>query len=209
MGIGQIVRGLLGRHEHRISELYRSVFVDLDAYVDQIARWAPDPGSILEVGCGEGAVTERIARRYPTADILAIDITPRVGRLFRGPAERVTFAEITVQEIAAQRAGGFDMAIISDVIHHVPLDLRTEILDATRRAVAPGGVVVFKDWERTASPIHWMVHGTDRWITGDRVQYLRKAQADAMMTRVFGARAVEAEARVRPWRNNFAMLARV
>jgi trans-aconitate methyltransferase len=209
MGIGSVIRRLFGRHEHALSELYRSIYVDLDAYADQIVRWVPNPRFILEVGCGEGAVTERLAYRYPAADITAIDITPRVGRLFRGARNRVTFAQITVQDIAASRPGAFDLAIISDVIHHVPETLRIEILEATRRAVASDGAVVLKDWERTASPIHWLVHGSDRWITGDRVRYLRKDQADAMMTQVFGRQSVIAEARVGPWKNNFAMLARV
>ncbi len=209
MGIGPIVRRLFGRHERALSELYRSIYVDLDAYVDQIAAWVPNPQRILEVGCGEGAVTERLARRYPDADIVAIDITPRVGRLFQGRRDRVVFAETTVQEIAAHQPGAFELAVISDVIHHVPRDLRVEVLDATRRAVSPQGAVIFKDWARTISPIHWLVHGSDRWITGDRVHYLLKDQADAIVAQVFGDRAVVAEARVRPWKNNFAMLARV
>ena len=103
--------------------------------------------------------------------------------------------------------GGFDLVILSDVIHHVPVPLREEILAAVRTCVAPGGVFLFKDWKRTATPIHWLCHAGDRWLTGDRVSYITKPQAESMLMRAFG-RPAEAEAWVRPWRNNFALLTR-
>ncbi|HET7605934.1 MAG TPA: methyltransferase [Sphingomicrobium sp.] len=207
MPIGPVVRRLFGRHEHRIAALYRSVFVDLDAYADRIGAWVPKAQRILEVGCGEGAVTERLAQLYPDAEILAVDIMPAVGRLYRGRTDRVSFRVATVQAVAAESPGGFDLVILSDVIHHVPVPLREEILAAVRTCVAPGGVFLFKDWKRTATPIHWLCHAGDRWLTGDRVSYLTKPQAEAMLIRAFG-RPAEAEAWVRPWRNNFALLTR-
>lgn len=207
MPIGPVVRRMFGRHEHIIAALYRSVFIDLDDFAQRIGAWVPKAQRILEVGCGEGAVTERLAQLYPEADILAIDIMPAVGRLYRGPRDRVTFRETTVQEVAAEQPGAFDLVILSDVVHHVPLPLREAIIAAVRTCVAPGGLFLFKDWKRTATPIHWLCHAGDRWLTGDRVSYLTKPQAEAMLMRAFGRRA-EAEAWVRPWRNNFALLTR-
>lgn len=206
MSIGAIIRRLFGPHEHKVSELYRAMFFDLDAYANQIAQWVPHARHILEVGCGEGAVTERLVLRYPDAYLTSIDITPRVGRLFRGTRERVSFAKTTVQEVAASRPGEFDVAIISDVIHHVPLDQRVAVLQATRRALATNGVLIFKEWERTASPIHWAAYGSDRWITGDRIRYLKQAEAEALLVRVFGTDSILAAARLRPWKNNLALL---
>jgi 2-polyprenyl-6-hydroxyphenyl methylase/3-demethylubiquinone-9 3-methyltransferase len=199
---------MFGRHEHFVAALYRSVFIDVDAYGRQIGAWVPQARKILEVGCGEGAVTERLVRLYPDADILAIDVTPNAGRLFRGARGRVSFVEKTVQAVALEQPGQFDLVILSDVIHHVPVEMRRELLAAVRRTLAPGGSLVFKDWEWTATPIHWLCHAGDRWLTGDRVRYLHKADADALLAEAFGGPPVVAEARVRPWRNNFAMLAR-
>lgn len=208
MPIGPMVRRLFGRHEHRVAAIYRSVFVDIDAYGRQIGAWVPKARKILEVGCGEGAVTERLVDLYPGADILAIDVTPNVGRLFRGCRDRVSFVQKTVQAVALEQPGQFDLVILSDVIHHVPIAIRHELLAAVRQTVAPGGSLVFKDWERTATPIHWLCHAGDRWLTGDRVHYLDKGAADTLLAEAFGNLPIVAEARVTPWRNNFAMLVR-
>ena len=208
MSLGRFIRGLFGPYERQITAAYRSIYVDIDAYVDGIRKWVPSARNILEVGCGEGAVTERLAAAYPSAEITAIDISPRLGRLYRGPAGRVRFLERTVQEVAAAEPGRYDLAMLADVLHHVPVPLRGELLDSVRAALAPGGAFVFKDWERSATPIHWLCHASDRWLTGDKVAYMKRGEAKAALARSFGNGSIAAEAWVRPWRNNFMMLVR-
>lgn len=208
MPIGPIVRRAFGPFEHLITAAYRAIYVDLDDYVAAVHRWVPGAGEILEVGCGEGAVTERLVVTYPKARITAIDITPRVGRLYRGPAERVRFRQCPVQEIAAREPGRFDLVMIADVMHHVPHALRRDLLDAVRTCIAPGGSLIFKEWERRPTPIHWMCHASDRWLTGDRVSYLSRDEGRALLAQSFDETAFIDERRVAPWRNNIMTLVR-
>ena len=207
MPIGPMIRQLFGRYERHIAAFYRACFMNLDDYGRQILACASGaPARILEVGCGEGAVTELLARLYPRAEILGIDITGRVGRLYRGPRDRVRFLQVTVQDLAEEQAGVFDLVIISDVIHHVPQAMRNDLLGAVWRTLMPGGVLILKDWERRFSPVHWTCYMSDRWITGDRVKYLRRQE---MVTLLAAAsfRTADRDIRVRPWRNNFVLLA--
>lgn len=206
MAIGPLIRRLFGRHEPVIADIYRSIYIDLDAYLEQIRVWVPQPIRILEVGAGEGAVTERLALAYPDAEIFAIDITPSVGRLYKRPRAHVTFAQKTVQEVAAEQPGGFDFVILSDVIHHVPLNLREEIVTALRGCLAPEGRLIFKDWARTPTPIHWMCLASDRYLTGDEVSFLKPREAEGMIERSFGVGAIVDRTTIAPWRNNFAFL---
>ena len=111
-----------------------------------------------------------------------------------------------MQDIAAREPGSFDLVILSDVIHHVPDALRSDILGAIRAALKPGGRFVFKDWARSFSPIHWLCHAGDRWLTGDRVRYVDSAEAERMIAEAFPGGRISARAFVRPWRNNFAFL---
>jgi len=208
MALGPLVRRAFGPFEHQITEAYRSIYVDLDDYVAAVMQWVPSATSILEVGCGEGAVTERLAVAYPDARITAIDITARVGRLYRGPADRVRFEQRTVQEVAAESPRTFDVVMIADVIHHVPLELRTNIINAARDALAPGGALIFKEWERTRTPIHWLCQASDRWLTGDRVSFMNREEGRALLEESFDTRALIAERRVAPWRNNLMTLVR-
>src|SRR5262249_823594 len=163
-------------------ELYRGLFLDLRDYAAKIIEEAPAATRILEVGCGEGAVTEILADAYPEAEILAIDITPRLGRLYRGRPDGIQFREISVQQIATEQPGRFDLITLSDVVHHIPPEMRAEIFETISRCLAPGGRFVLKDWGRAATPIHWLCHAGDRWLTGDRVAYLTRKEAMALVT---------------------------
>jgi 2-polyprenyl-3-methyl-5-hydroxy-6-metoxy-1,4-benzoquinol methylase len=184
------VRRLFGRYERRATEAYRRVFIDLDDLVARARAWVPEPCRILEVGCGEGAVTERVARAYPAATITATDITPAVGRLFRGPAAHVTFVQGSVDRVAQNAPHSFDLVVLSDVLHHVPPAQRQALLSAIDQAMAPGGSLIFKDWAPSFHPIHWLCSFSDRYITGDDVQFCTKLGMAALLSGVFGPDAI-------------------
>jgi 2-polyprenyl-6-hydroxyphenyl methylase/3-demethylubiquinone-9 3-methyltransferase len=206
MSVGSIVRRLFGPYEHQISAAYRAIYLDLDALIKRFRLWKPEALRILEIGCGEGAVTERLRVAYPDAEITAIDITPRVGRLYRGSLERVRFIQCSIQDLVASGPAPYDLVMLCDVIHHVPVELRQGILDSIAATIAPQGLFVFKDWEKNNSPIHALCYLSDRWLTGDRIHYLSREEFRQRLAHSFGEAAIVDEARVGPWWNNIAFL---
>jgi len=206
MKLGPSIRRMFGPFERQLSDAYRSIYIDLDAFIELIVRWKPSADNVLEVGCGEGAVTERLSAAFPAANITAIDISSNVGRLYRGRPDRVRFMRCTAQDVASADAGRYDLVVLSDVLHHVPLPLRQGLLEAIRTALAPDGALLFKDWARYPTPIHWLCYASDRWLTGDRISYLSRRELRQFLASGFGESALVAEATVRPWRNNLAIL---
>lgn len=209
MTIGPVIRGIFGPYERWVSESYRSLYVNIDNFAEQMLQWAPSARRILEVGCGEGAVTERLRTAYPEAEITPKDIMPQVGRLYRGSLDGVRFVRRPVQEIAATEPGQYDMVVLTDVQHHVPIASRQGLLDAIRTTLAPGGTFVFKDWERNHTSIHWLCHASDRWLTGDRVSYMTRAEMRGRLAKSFGEATLIAAASMALWRNNIAILVRL
>jgi 2-polyprenyl-6-hydroxyphenyl methylase/3-demethylubiquinone-9 3-methyltransferase len=205
MSIGYFVRQLLGPLEGPISGLYRSMFVDINSLAKQIHCWC-DANKILELGCGEGAITSQLVKFYPHAYITAIDITPRVGRMFQGDLSRVTFKVQTIRDCITEEKADFDLVVISDVIHHVPWNMHREFLSDAGQALKPGGYLILKDWERSSTPIHLLAYFLDRYITGDKVRYKTTDEFRMLLEDVFGANCIKAEKRIRPWSNNIAFL---
>jgi len=205
MSIGSIVRSLFGPAEPAVARAYRGFFLDVEALASAVAREV-SPRRVLEVGAGEGQFTEALARVFPEAELLGIDLTPRVGRLYRGRSDGVVFAPRPVEEVAAESPAGFDLVIVCDVLHHVPPAARAAFLLACGRCVAPGGTLVLKDWERRPTPVHAMAWFSDRYITQDRIAYLTADELREALRAAFGPAV--AEARVGPWRNNLALFAR-
>jgi 2-polyprenyl-3-methyl-5-hydroxy-6-metoxy-1,4-benzoquinol methylase len=203
---GPFIRKMFGPFEHRISAAYRSIYLDMDAFIELMQRWKPAASKILEVGCGEGAVTERLRTTYPDSKITAIDITPRIGRLYRGSLRDVEFIQSDIQEIAKKKPGHYDFVVLSDVLHHVPVEFRQELLSSIRTVLAPKGTFIFKDWQRNYAPIHWLCYASDRFLTGDQIQYMTRLEMRRFLEISFGPDAIVEEARIRPWWNNIATL---
>lgn len=209
MPLGPFVRRLLGPLEKPISIAYRSVFIDLGALVERIRCWLPDSevSRILEVGCGEGMLIELLAKAYPLARITGIDITPRIGRLFEGDADRVTFRRQTIAEFVAEEPSSVHLLILCDVMHHLSPEAHRSLLACASKAIKPGGYLVLKDWERDNSPIHLITSILDKIGSGDCVVYSTAEDYRGLITDVFGQNCIKNEARIRPRKNNVVFLA--
>lgn len=203
MPLGPVVRRLFGPYEHGLTEAYRGFFIDLDEFASLMHAWVPGAQRILEVGCGEGAMTERITRTYPNASVMAIDITPQVGRLYRGPTSNVTFSQENAEDVAKREPAAFDLVILADVIHHVPESERGDLLRAIRRCLVPGGSFIFKEWVRTRTPIHLLTWTIERYITGDHVSYGSEREMASLAEEFFGCPASRAQ--IRTWSNNVVL----
>ena len=205
--IGPRIRSLFGSNEKYISSLYRSLFVDLWSAVKEI-KAVSSPKTILEIGCGEGALTELLARCYPNAHIYATDITPQIGRLFEGDRSKVTFMQKTADEFEVTNKETFDLVVICDVIHHVPEDLHQEMLAFAKRMLRPNGLLAVKEWERRANLVHGLCYLIERYITGDKVAYLTREEIKNLIGSVFDPKNIEREIRIPPWKNNLLLLVR-
>ena len=206
VGIGPRLRRHFGRFERPATEIYRRAFIDLDALVAAIREQVPTPSRLLEIGCGEGALVERLARAYPAASITAIDICAEPGRLCTAKEARIRFLRMTAAELRAAEGGGYSLVVIGDVLHHVPRPEREALLSHAAALVAPGGVLVCKEWVRQKTLPYLMGYCADRFILGDDVHYFSESELCGLARKVFGAQSIRSQFRVPPWSCNFALL---
>jgi 2-polyprenyl-3-methyl-5-hydroxy-6-metoxy-1,4-benzoquinol methylase len=203
MGLGASLRRRLGRFEIPIANLYRGAFVNLGALATRISRVAPAQ-RILEVGCGDGFLAQELVGVYPDARYLGIDVVDTAGRLYRGDPAWASFRTVTVQDLHAEAPEPFDLVVFADVIHHVPLRIRGEVLRAAAELVRPGGHLVVKEFERNRGPYYHVTFVADRYVTGDRtVRFMTMPQLRELIgrTREYGF-ADPTMFRVGPARNN-------
>lgn len=206
MALGPVVRRALGRHERWISEVYRRLFVDLDAFVESLRANVRAPAAILEIGCGDGLVTQRLALAFPESTITGIDICAQPGRLYRGPSSRVRFLRATAEDLTAAEHAHYQLVVVADVLHHVPHDKWSRFLSSTFPLIAAEGTLILKDWVRRRTPIYWMGYLSDRFITGDRIRYPYAEELRSCVQSTFGTKAIRSEFRIRPWRSNLALV---
>ena len=96
---------------------------------------------VLEIGCGTGEFTKRIASSG--ADITAIDISPDLLELTRRSITNVNVSfQIQNVEKLDFEDGSFDAVIGSSILHHLNLNLA---LKEVYRVLRRGGRVVFTE----------------------------------------------------------------
>lgn len=207
MGLGALVRRAAGPLEPALANAYRGMFYDVGDFAAHLASLS-DVARVLEVGAGEGAVIEALCARMPTARLIGIDPSARVGRLFRGDTSRVRFEQAQASELAAREPGSFDLVLAGDVLHHVADSALPDLWRALADLPRPGGWLVVKEWVTRPSLIYHLGWLSDRVITGERVHYRSREQwLDELTMHLLprGFRLAD-EWLLRPWTTNHAFV---
>jgi ubiquinone/menaquinone biosynthesis C-methylase UbiE len=121
----------------------------LAALVAALDRLESDPRRVLDVGTGTGAGALVMARRYPHARVVGIDISPRMIEAARAklPPELAGRVEFSVADAAA-------LPFESDAFDLVAQVSVPAFFDELARVLSPGGHVIVVSSLGTATPCH-------------------------------------------------------
>jgi 2-polyprenyl-6-hydroxyphenyl methylase/3-demethylubiquinone-9 3-methyltransferase len=206
MGIGTTIRHRMGRLEIPMADLYRSFFISHAQFTTQLAQHLK-PRRILEVGCGDGTLAQRLVAAFPDADYLGIDPAESAGRLYRGPADRAVFRTMTSAELLAENPEPFDLVMTADVLHHIQPDLRREVLRDIDAFTAPDGCYVVKEWAIDRPFFGKLAYWADFYVTGDKnVDFMTNSQLLRVLEETLPDFEIASSSSVRPWKENVLLL---
>jgi 2-polyprenyl-6-hydroxyphenyl methylase/3-demethylubiquinone-9 3-methyltransferase len=110
--------------------------------------------SLLDVGCGHGALVALLAVDRPERHVVGIDPDARkidwasrsVGR-----CSNVELVACTIDALAAERPGTFDTVLVADVLYLLAVEAWMPFLRAARELLKGGGRLVLKEAEDDGS----------------------------------------------------------
>ena len=134
------------------ADTYDGVFEADPVYLSAlriIAGEVPPLGSpsVLDLGCGTGAVTAAVLERAPGARIVAVDPAPRMRDVSRrrfSSDERVTVVLGSGTALQAGE-GEFDFVVSNLALHHVPRAEKQSCAVEIARVLKTGGKLVYGD----------------------------------------------------------------
>jgi 2-polyprenyl-6-hydroxyphenyl methylase/3-demethylubiquinone-9 3-methyltransferase len=109
---------------------------------------------ILDVGCGHGVLAALLLHGQTERRVVGID--PDVRKILWanesvGKNPNAEFRAVTIEALAAERPASFDCVIIADVLCLIARSTWPPFLDAARRLLRPGGLLLLKDAENDGS----------------------------------------------------------
>lgn len=113
---------------------------------------APGPGVVVDVGCGPGSMTERLAQRWPFARVLGIDSSAEMIEAAqpRQQPNRLEFARADLREW--EPSGPIDVLVSNAVLKWIPEHL--ELLPTWMEWLSPGGWLAIQVPSTFDAPIH-------------------------------------------------------
>jgi len=92
----------------------------IEAAIETIAEWAPNaPHRVLEIGCGIGATAWRMARAWPAAEVIGVDLSPGSIEVAKTCFARPNLDYRAGRLAECALAGGFDLIVMMDVYEHI------------------------------------------------------------------------------------------
>ena len=113
-----------------------------DYKIDCLRRKGLLRGPLLDYGCGTGNLTERFARAH--GDVDEVHGYDPSSRSLAEARERAPSAQLH-SDVSTLPRFHFATAVLSGVLHHVPVRERDDVLATVRGTLRPGGrIVVFE-----------------------------------------------------------------
>jgi demethylmenaquinone methyltransferase/2-methoxy-6-polyprenyl-1,4-benzoquinol methylase len=129
----------------------------LDRRYDRLVEPIHSGDTVLDVGCGTGALSLRAVRKG--AKVKGIDLNPEMLEIARkrateeGLEDQVTYAELGVAELDREPSGAYDTAVSGLCFSELSPDEIRFTLRTLRFLLKPGGLLLIADEVRPAGTV--------------------------------------------------------
>jgi len=129
------------------------------ASFDELEQLISKEGKILDFGCGSGILANFLAMNSNQRQVVGIDICQdKINRakMAGQNIDNVIFTNKKIKEIEEK----FDAIIMSDVLHHLPVNEQGQTIFKLKNRLTENGVLIIQDINKKSFPkylVGWLV----------------------------------------------------
>ena len=132
-------------------------------FTELVAKHAPRPNRVLDLGCGFGKSALPIAQKWPTAKVEGIDLSEGCLRLAATEAEENKLDNLSYSRADAtdtgKKQGEYDLITSTMLLHELDTDAVKSAMREAWRVLAPGGHLVQLDFKARNPVEGFFLHG--------------------------------------------------
>jgi len=106
---------------------------------------------ILDLGCGYGYISYLLAKKFPSSQVVGIDINSskiyQARKNFR--LKNLRFFVSNASKINIKKK--FDVIIAIDLFHHIPLKIHEQVLSEVGKHLVKNGIFILRDINKSSS----------------------------------------------------------
>lgn len=161
---------------------------------EDLIRWIPEEGRLLDVGCGAGLFLGLGGQARPRVTGVGFDADAEAVAAAQGmarahfPDGRIAFRHSAVGDPWPE--GPFDLVSMIDVLHHIPPPAQRGAILQAYGHVAPGGLFLYKDMAERPFFRAWWNRFHDIVVARQWINYRGIAEVEGWL-RAEGAKIVD------------------
>lgn len=167
------------KRERSLYDRLRSLIFPFDTVLQEV----PDAGLLLDVGSGHGTFAMIAAQARKNMHVTGVEISGgRVekARLKANEIKNVEFVKADFGEFKTDRK--FDVVTCLDVMHHIPRELHSSVIERARELIRPGGTFILVEIEKNNGPrCFWSYMHDLLMARTTKINFMKRNDAIRMM----------------------------
>ena len=112
---------------------------------EKIMQHVPLKGTIVDVGCGYGLLSNLLALTSPERDVIGIDLSPRRIRVAQRTVKDRRNIKFLLQDASSLRVEKCDVFVMSDFLHHLSYRHQEELLAVCCQKLSKNGLLIIEE----------------------------------------------------------------
>lgn len=117
------------------------VFETIEHFITKSAR-------VVDIGCGYGLLANYISSKSEERQVLGLDGSKRRIEMAKGAGQDIKNVTFAVKDISNIELDNFDVAIMSDFLHHLSFDCQKRLLDKIASNLKSGSRLIILEVDR-------------------------------------------------------------
>ncbi len=112
---------------------------------EKIAQHVPLKGTIVDVGCGYGLLSNLLALTSPERDVIGIDLSPKRIRAAQRTVKDRRNIKFLLEDANSFKIEECDVFIMSDFLHHLSYRHQEELLAVCYQKLSKNGLLIMEE----------------------------------------------------------------